>query len=34
MLIVVEWLIFFILEAYVLHNEKRKMYLHELWMEH
>ena len=34
MLTIIEWTLFFIFEAYILHNEKRKMYLYEIWMEH
>lgn len=34
MIYVIEWVVFLLLEAYLLHREKRKMFLYELWMEH
>ena len=31
---IIEWVIFLLFYMYWLHEEKRKMFLYELWIEH
>ena len=33
MIVLFEWILFLILEAYWLRGEKRKMYLYKLWID-